>query len=219
MEKYLNYLLTDIAAAVANVPVLTFEDADEGPSFIPLDEEEKMARREILGEWIGLRQEWFPPSGRLNDEQVGRLLEAVVQCLDVYNFIPHFPAGLPARKRYEVLVAQLGKEVPILMHNAWQIDFCEYEPKTCPFGESFCQCKVYEQWLTHTEEDEAPEGELSSKPLLPGFFFSEEDENYDEEGYEDDDYDDEYFFEEEDGYYDDDYDYDEEGGFDEDDPD
>lgn len=219
MEKYLNYLLTDIAAAVANVPVLTFEDADEGPSFIPLDEEEKMARREILGEWIGLRQEWFPPSSRLNDEQVGRLLEAVVQCLDVYNFIPHFPAGLPERKRYEVLVVQLGKEVPILLHNAWQIDFCEYEPQTCPFGEAFCQCKVYEQWLTQAEEDEAPEGGLPARPLLPGFFFSEEEGDFDDDAFDEEDYDDEFFFEEEGSYYDDDYGYDDEEGFDEDDPD
>ena len=213
MEKYLNYLLTDIAAAATNVPVLTFEDTDEGPSFIPLEEEEKMARREILGEWIGLRQEWFPPSGRLSDEQVIRLLEAMNRCLDVYNFIPHFPAGLPSRKRYEVMVAQLSKEVPILIHNAWQIDFCEYEPRTCPFGESFCQCKVYEQWLTHLEEDEPQEEDDSGTAKLPGFFFTDEDEGSDEE-----DFDDDFFFEEEEDYYDE-YDFDEEYEFDEDEQD
>ncbi|MCB9051189.1 MAG: hypothetical protein H6556_17310 [Lewinellaceae bacterium] len=213
MEKYLNYLLTDIAAAATNVPVLTFEDTDEGPSFIPLEEEEKMARREILGEWIGLRQEWFPPSGRLSDEQVIRLLEAMNRCLDVYNFIPHFPAGLPSRKRYEVMVAQLSKEVPILIHNAWQIDFCEYEPRTCPFGESFCQCKVYEQWLTHLEEDEPQEEDDSGTAKLPGFFFTDEDE-----GAEEEDFDDDFFFEEEEDYYEE-YDFDEEYEFDEDEQD
>ena len=206
MEKYLNYLLTDIAAAAANVPVSAVEDSEEGPSFIPLDEEEKMARREILGEWIGLRQELFPPVSRLSDKQVARLLEAMDQCLDAYNFIPHFPSGLPLRKRYDVLVAQLGKEVPILVHNAWQIDFCEYEPRTCPFGESFCQCKVYEQWLTHIDEDGLPDEEtleaLIEKPRLPGFFFEEEDEEEGRAGEEDDE---DFFFDEEGGYYEEDF--------------
>ena len=188
MEKYLNYLLTDIAAAAANVPILTYEGSDEGPSFIPLDEEERMARREILGDWIGLRQELFPPANRLSDEQIARLLEAVSQCLDVYNFIPHFPAGFPARRRYEVLVAQLGKEVPILMHNAWQIDFCDYEPRSCPFGESFCQCKVYEQWLTHLDEDGSLDEDAmqsrAEKTGLPDFFFDSEEEEFDEDEYD-----------------------------------
>lgn len=199
MEKYLNYLLADIAAAIASVPVFTFEDADEGPSFIPVDEEEKMARRERLGDWIGLQQEWFPPASRLVDEQLSRLLEAISQCLDAYNFIPHFPTGLPLRKRYEVMVAQLSREVPILVHNPWQIDFCDYEPPTCPFGESFCQCKVYENWLTHIDEEgpldeETAEG-LIGKPRLPDFFFEEEDEDYEDE---------DFFLEDEDeeGYYD-----------------
>ena len=218
MEKYLNYLLTDIAAAAANVPILTYEGSDEGPSFIPLDEEERMARREILGDWIGLRQELFPPANRLSDEQIARLLEAVSQCLDVYNFIPHFPAGFPARRRFEVLVAQLGKEVPILMHNAWQIDFCDYEPRSCPFGESFCQCKVYEQWLTHIDDDgELPDEEtlegLIAKPRLPDFFY---DDDEDDEDDFDEDEDDDFFFEDggeyyEEEYYDDEmFDYDEE---------
>jgi hypothetical protein len=218
MEKYLNYLLTDIKAAAANVPVLTFESGEEGPSFIPLDEEEKMARREILGDWIGLRQELFPPACRLSDKQVSRLLEAMNHCLDVYNFIPHFPTGLPLRKRYEVLVSQLGKEVPILIHNAWQIDFCEYEPRTCPFGPSFCQCKVYEQWLTHIEEEELPDEEtmeaMMKNPPLPGLFFDEEEGFEEIEGEED-----AFLFDEDDDYYEDAYDYDEELGFDEDEED
>ncbi|MCB0559509.1 MAG: hypothetical protein H6573_05315 [Lewinellaceae bacterium] len=215
MEKYLNYLLTDIAAAAANVPVLTFEESDEGPSFIPLDEEEKMARREILGDWIGLRQELFPPAHRLNDDQMSHLLDAMNQCLDVYNFIPHFPSGLPVRKRYEVLVAQLGKEVPILMHNSWQIDFCEYEPHSCPFGESFCQCKVYEQWLTHLDEDGSLDEDAmqsrAEKTGLPDFFFDSEEEEFDE--------DEDFFFDEDDEYYEDEEFDEDEYDFDEDDED
>lgn len=214
MEKYLNYLLADIAAATANVPVLTFEDSEEGPSFIPIDEEEKMARRERLGDWMGLRQEWFPPAGRLRDDQMSRLLEAMNQCLDAYNFIPHYPTGLPLRKRYEVLVTQLGKEVPILVHNPWQIDFCDYEPRTCPFGESFCQCKVYEQWLSREEEplDEDAIEELMEDPHMPGFFYDDEEE----EDFEEDE---DFFFEEEEGYYKGEFDMEEElDEEDEDDP-
>ncbi len=209
MEKYLKYLLADITAASENIPVLIFDDPDEEMPFISLEEEEKTARREPLGERIGVKQEWFPPVQRLNEEQISGILEAMANCLDAYGFIPHFPTGLPLRRQYEVLVAYLGREVPILSYNPWQIDFCDYEPRTCPFGDSYCQCKVYEQWLSKLENDDGPLDEeniqgLIEKPGLPdyllghdideeGLFRDEEDEDYyeDDFDFEDEDWDEE----------------------------
>ncbi|MCB0570895.1 MAG: hypothetical protein KDC66_14065 [Phaeodactylibacter sp.] len=205
MEKYLKYLLADIGAAAENVPVATFGDDDEDEHFISLEEEEKSARRQALADRLGVRQEWFPPAARLKDDQMSRILEAMMYCLDVYGFIPHFPMGLPLQRKYEIMVSYLSHEVPILAHNPWQIDFCDYEPKTCPFGESFCQCKVYEQWLSRFEtEEEALSAEsleaLMNQQGIAGSFFDEDD---DEEEDEDEDgffVDDEEYDEDEEGY-------------------
>ncbi|MCB9299749.1 MAG: hypothetical protein H6566_03810 [Lewinellaceae bacterium] len=216
MEKYLKYLLADITAAADNVPVLTFGDEEEEDFFIPLEEEEKTARREVLAIRLGLRQEWFPPATRLEEAQMSRILEAMAHCLDAYGFIPHFPMGLPLNRKYEVLVDFLSHEVPILVHNPWQIDFCDYEPRTCPFGDTFCQCKVYEQWLSRFEtEEEALSAEsleaLMNQQGFAGSFFDEEDEEEEEE-------EDESYFLEEDYLDDDDFDM-EEGEWDDDDED
>lgn len=218
MEKYLKYLLADINAAAENIPVPTFGGEEDEDAFISLEEEEKTARRQALADRLGVRQEWFPPASRLRDDQMSRILDAMSQCLDAYGFIPHFPLGLPLRSKYEILVGYLSHEVPILVHNPWQIDFCDYEPRTCPFGETFCQCKIYEQWLSSfgTEEEalsaESLEALMNQQEIAASFFeedegetdggaFSEEDyldeEDFgdmEEEEWDDDEGDDSFFF-------------------------
>jgi len=189
MEKYVKYLLADIAAATKNVPVLTLEDPDEEMPFITVEEEEKTARWEPLGQWMGLKREWFPPACRLTDEQLARIMKAFKRCLYAFGFIPHFPTGLPMNRQYDVAVDYLSQRVPILVYNSYQLDFCSYEPKTCPFGKQYCQCKVYEQWLTRFNDDDEEDilDIRSNLEDLPPLFFQEEEE---EEGFYDelDDY-------------------------------
>ncbi len=187
MDNYINYLLADIAAATANVPVpvLIYEDEEEIP-FITAEEEAKTAPRKVLADLIGVQTEWFPPEGRLSDWHIQQVLEALTDCLDAYAFILNFPVGLPLRIRYRVLIEELHKEVPVLAHNIWQLDFCEYEPKGCPFGATYCQCKIYERWLDHLQDDTgdtlglSEEGaweEDSEEAGLPGFLFEETNES------------------------------------------
>lgn len=182
MDNYINYLLADIAAATANVPVhvLLYEDEEEIP-FITAEEEAKTAPRKVLASLIGVQTEWFPPAARLTDWHIQQVLEALTDCLDAYAFILNFPVGLPLRIRYRVLVDELHKEVPVLVHNVWQLDFCAYEPKGCPFGAAYCQCKIYERWLDHLQEDngaaldfiEEEAWEDSEEAGLPDFLFEE----------------------------------------------
>jgi hypothetical protein len=162
MEKYVNYLLADIMAASRNVPVLSIEEPDDETAFISVEEEAQSARWEPLGQWLNIDKEWFPPACRLSENQLGRIVKAMTRCLFAFGFVPHFPNGLPAGKQYEVLVDYLPQKVPILVYNSYQLDFCNYEPKACPFGSRFCQCKVYEQWLSqfNDEEEDAPAGIL-----------------------------------------------------------
>lgn len=173
MEKYVNYLIADLRATVQEVPATVQQKREEGEPFLSAEEEEENAPREPLAQCLGVNPEWFPPRSRLSEQQVDRILSALNRCLHAYGFVPNFPMGLPLDRQYEVIVGHLPKSVPVLTYNAYQIDFCDYEPKGCPFGNQFCHCKVYEQWLTDAEE----EGVYASSripPILPPFLRGEE---------------------------------------------
>lgn len=181
MDKYINYLLADIAAATTSLPVhaLSFDDEEDVP-FITADEEAKVAPRELLTDIVGLKPEWFPPVDRLSETQIQQVTEALVDCLDAHSFIVNFPAGLPAPARYRILLAELKKDVPVLQYNIWQLDFCNYQPKDCPFGDAFCQCQIYERWLDQLKSDE-PDAESAAS--LPAFLFEPQEDEYSLERY------------------------------------
>jgi hypothetical protein len=181
MDKYINYLLADIAAATTSLPVhaLSFDDEEDVP-FITADEEAKVAPRELLTDIVGLKSEWFPPVDRLSETQIQQVTEALVDCLDAHSFIVNFPAGLPAPVRYRILLAELKKDVPVLQYNIWQLDFCNYQPKGCPFGDAFCQCRIYERWLDQLKSNVPDEESASS---LPAFLFEPQEEDYSLERY------------------------------------
>lgn len=182
MEKYVKYLLSDIAAAEADAAALAYHRADEDADeydFVSAEEEEQNAPYEMLARRIGVKKEWFPPADRLNEDMQQRILDVLGRCLSAYGFILHFPDGLPVPSKYQILIDYLNKEVPVLAYHQWQIDFCDYEPNACPFGEGFCQCKSYEQWLHQLESEDSSlsfEGldELINPHLnLLGFFLNE----------------------------------------------
>ncbi len=176
MDKYINYLLADIAAASANVPAFALSELDEEEDFISLEEEEQLAPRQKLSDRLKLRPEWFPPADRLTEEHQDRVVDALLICLHSFNFVANFPDGLPTRERYQVLTDYLQQEVPILTYNSWQIDFCDYNPKTCPFGGQYCQCQMYERWLGRLQEDDEeapPNGTDNTSYRLPGFLFDD----------------------------------------------
>ncbi|TXB65604.1 hypothetical protein [Phaeodactylibacter luteus] len=172
MEKYVNYLVQDILAAMENVPhYLMGDEEEEDLEFLTPDEEAKDAPRKPLGLIAGLDPNWFPPEERLEDDQLLQILDALNDCLDAYGFILNFPLGLPSRQRYAILAQQLRKEVPVLKYNTWQIDFCNYDTVACPFGARYCQCKVYEKWLDQLQSSPEPSDGPAS---LPDFLLNAE---------------------------------------------
>lgn len=161
MERYIKYLLADIAAATQEEPVLAGfeEEEEEGLIFLSLEEEERSARREPLQNAVGLKQEWFPPVTMLTEPYMELILNALEDCLDVHGFILIFPEHFPLAKQYELLVGYLDQEVPILTYNTWQIDFCNAQTGCCLLGEQYCHCKKYEEWLAEFDEDQTNEEE------------------------------------------------------------
>ena len=143
MERYIEQLLEDIEEAKDKVP--TFSHNHNKELFLmPLQIEREHAPEKPLGEWLGLKKIQFPPSCRLNKNQIKRLMLAMEDLLVTFNYITYFPESYPLQARYDILINHLDKKTPFLTYNFWQIDFCEYDASNCPFGSTHCQCKYWD---------------------------------------------------------------------------
>lgn len=99
-----------------------------------------------MSEWFGLEKEQFPPSEMLNAEELQLMADEFEELWGAYSFFPEFPDGLPSKRRYELMREYLDESC---QHwpGGWRTNFtfCDYEPKNCPFGTEYCQCKDFPQ--------------------------------------------------------------------------
>lgn len=147
MDRYLNQLLQDIAAAkYADVPPPPpasdglFADAERY-----LHEEPELA----LGQHFGLKAGDFPPAERLNETQQLAVVEALKETYSSYNIDLDLPEALPPAERYWFYVKALGEKCFIDHWGFTTIHFCEEEPEDCPFGWRYCACLG--RWLEEVE--------------------------------------------------------------------
>ncbi|MCC6412792.1 MAG: hypothetical protein IT270_14095 [Saprospiraceae bacterium] len=143
MENYLTQLLSDIRAA-QRPEVTTFQHESQS-----LEEHFAEVEAWIAGEledehvfgWhCGLESVQFPPAEQLTGEQMHDLVHALDRLLFSYNITTDLPEGLPIAKAYQLLVGVLDRHVAIVTSGFVGIEFCDYEPESCPFGEGLCQC-------------------------------------------------------------------------------
>ena len=179
MDKYINYLLEDIETATEDSTAYLLNEFDDGEDYLPLEEEEALAPRKPLAQHIGVEPVWFPPAERLEESHIEMILDRLLDGLHAVNLAVNFPDGLPQREAYRVLISYLEQEVPVLKYNTWQIEFCDYESRGCPFGEQYCQCRMYERWLDRLQYEEEENEELEEEEelhlqyRLPGFLFDD----------------------------------------------
>jgi hypothetical protein len=154
MKKYLHTLLADLEEAKNNRPairprkkdeILPFEfesfhedDLDDiKPEPIP----ETPSRKGNIREKMGLTQEQFPPADYWTDEEAAQLEKALNDLFQHYNLAADYPKNLPPKMAYSTLVGALEKHAPIMPYGEWHLEFCNYEPSECPFGDTYCSCK------------------------------------------------------------------------------
>lgn len=196
MQRYVEQLLEDIAAAKANLPVF-FDDYDEEDYYmLPAHLEAEEAPYQKLKDWLQLEPIIFPPADRLSTLQIMKILDGLVSLMKHFNYILNFPSSVPPALRYSVFIKELDKNTPYLTYNYWQIDFCNYESMTCPFGTSFCTCKQYESLYDKANEEDENISEQDfqdAKELLDvtDFLFFDDDLDFE---MDDDDYDDDFPF-------------------------
>ncbi len=92
---------------------------------------------------FGLTPEEFPAAEKFTEEQARTLVDALVRLWIAYNFMPTVPEKAPARVFYPVMLVRMAKPAMLMKHGVTGIEFCNYYPENCPFGEEHCDCKDF----------------------------------------------------------------------------
>ncbi len=156
MKKYLHALLADLVEAKNNRPPVRQMQDDE---FTPFELEEFMessledsadscaenidkaaSTSRNIREIMGLEREQFPPADYWSEEEATQLVKAINDLLKHYNLSADYPQTLPPHMAYTTLVGALEKYAPIMPFGEWHLEFCDYNPEECPFGEAYCTC-------------------------------------------------------------------------------
>ena len=169
MKKYLSVLLADIAEAKNNRPdfrpisdddIVPFEledhfgdtlEDENKPDETP-KEETKEGRN--IREKMGFNKEQFPPADYWTDEEAAQLVVAINDLFAHYNLAADYPRDLPPLMAYSTLVGAMEKHAPIMPFGEWHLEFCDYNPENCPFGEAYCECnRLFSDDLVKTDEE------------------------------------------------------------------
>lgn len=169
MKKYLAALLSDIAEAKNNRPDFRPISDDEIIPFelddffeANMEDAESEAQKPIsapkktgnIREIMGLNREQFPPADYWTEEEAAQLVIALNDLLGHYHLAADYPPNLPPHLAYSTLVGALEKYAPIMPFGEWHLEFCNYNPEECPFGEAYCGCNnIYNSDLVKTDEE------------------------------------------------------------------
>ncbi|MCB0608936.1 MAG: hypothetical protein KDD12_14580 [Lewinella sp.] len=139
MHPYFPHLLRDIQeASERREPQLPRKDEE----ILPPGVEAWLAGEplETMAEQFSLSREDFPPAIVWSEEELGRLVAALEQLWYKFHFIPEFPKNLPLTQRYDLLIEALERETPTMEYGFFHIEFCDFNPESCPFGHDYCSC-------------------------------------------------------------------------------
>ena len=160
MKKYIEQLLADLAAATQNLPPkpnykVLYPDHpahDFGLEYIVAWE---CTPFQPMTELFGIAANAFPSEDKLTDEQVEKVVDAILLVWHTYNNEVIIPEDVPNRLLYTVLVHAWGNKrtqfVPLDMGRI-TVDCCTSEIESCPWGE-FCSCIELAAELNKEHED------------------------------------------------------------------
>ena len=177
MDQYIDQLIEDMHAAAREVAPPgelwdTVDMEDEGEvEDMAFAEEYIYGTPQPLSSIVGIEIHKFPPLHRLTDAQATKLYGEMERLLKAYHFVPDFPEGLPDTLKYQLLRECWDDDQVAIGAGEVHMEFCEYEPETCPFPEQYCECKVIQAEIER-EEREGPNYEgpdIDPEDLLPKF--------------------------------------------------
>jgi hypothetical protein len=168
MQSYINHLLADIVEASREQQPETFSAAAGENDLETIEryfeEVERWLENEPVHDfsyYCGLLIEQFPPTEQLTSEQMEAVSLAFEKLLFTWNIGVEMPEKLPISRKYTLLVSVLDKKVAIVENGFETIEFCSYDPPSCPFDE-WCTCKElglkdqYDDDLEDVDPDNIP---------------------------------------------------------------
>lgn len=161
MERYVQQLLEDIAWSAENVSWPYVEKSLDLHDWISDEEEDRTAPVRQLEDWTGISRDQLPPHEKLTDDQVSRLLSALKEMLNAYNWCFVLQTRVPERIQYATICDNFSQEAKIKRWHTGFFELCRpgTEQGTCSLGEH-CQCRFFEELFSgFSNEERTPEEE------------------------------------------------------------
>ena len=167
MELYISQLIEDIESAADNAPRAYIPPQGIDLRDIPTpDEEELTAPVRQLEELTGISKDQLPPMEMLSDSQVSRLLAALKEMLNEYDWCFVLQNEVPDRFQYTAIRENFNQLVKVKFWDTGFFEVCR--PGTahekCALGEH-CQCAFY-AGLFKDFQDEEPTAEEERRRAL-----------------------------------------------------
>lgn len=140
MQKYLQQLLNDLNFIQSQPP-----EVDDSFYDLPFSEQVFIEGEETefmtLQEYFDVPYEALPSPNLLTNEQVKILLQTLEKMLQCHHIKCVWPKGIHNRTKYRILRDSWHEEmVGIFPMAHYQMQFCNNDPATCPFGYHKCEC-------------------------------------------------------------------------------
>lgn len=150
MQQYVDYLLEDLATIAKNPPAPPHYDVPEELEGIEYVLEWENNPYQTMLSLFNLEPEVFPPADRLSVQQLEQLNVGILELWAAHNFYADFPEDVPSKRLYEVLVDYMqNAECQYISEGSSHVEFCQYEPDNCPWGNELCSCK---DWVNEINE-------------------------------------------------------------------
>ena len=149
MNRYVEQLIEDLSnAEAAQIAIRSHLDIlGESEVFETESDEDEFydcSKLAPLSQIIGFEKVAFPPEDKLDDEHIELIYIHLLGVLDNFNFFLDFPEKVSIRVKYTMLLDILDEETTCSNAFVTNLEFCDYDYDTCPFGIELCQCKMYE---------------------------------------------------------------------------
>lgn len=130
--------------AAENLPAKPYLELSEDDEYLRGVIEYESIEPKPMQEWFGIEKANFPPAEKLSNDELALMVKEIITLWHIYNFDPVLPKNLPAHIAYQTLVSYFDKPVTWVSEGTIGIEFCEYDPKNCPFPDEYCMCKDFE---------------------------------------------------------------------------
>lgn len=159
MERYIQQLAEDLRDAKRFVPKRKPQEEIDEDDFMEglyeidriIDNREDSPMHNIFG----IDPISFPPANRLTPDQASFIASEILELWEAFNIEAVYPQNFPLDKLYPMLVEKFKKPFMYFPMGTTGIEFCNYDPDECPFGDDYCTCKDYvDDWEKESLEIE-----------------------------------------------------------------